>query len=144
MTYKPSYSLFTISYFVLIMWHESKSRNIRASQEPQQTTRHLGNIPYKISKGTSTQRMISSFSLDPHFLSFLHSAIREINWNREQINSLNREEWWNYIHTIHHRLTRPTSSRSRMNGWSSSRPHYIQLRLIIQAEQANHTRVDAP
>ncbi len=29
-------------------------------------------------------------------------------------------------------------------GWSSSRPHYIQLRLIIQAEQAHHPRVDAP
>ncbi len=29
-------------------------------------------------------------------------------------------------------------------GWSSSCPHYIQLRLIIQALQADHPRVDAP
>ncbi len=29
-------------------------------------------------------------------------------------------------------------------GWSSSHPHYIQLRLIIQAEQDDHPRVDAP
>ncbi len=80
----------------------------------------------------------------PHLFSFLHLATREINWNREKINKPNGDGWCNYIHTIHHRLTRPTSSQSWMNGWlklisfdqfqlgwSSSCPHYIQLRLII-------------
>ncbi len=28
-------------------------------------------------------------------------------------------------------------------GWSPLHPHYIQLRLIIQAEQADHPRVNA-
>ncbi len=62
----------------------------------------------------------------------------------KKISDLNEEGWCNYIQTIHHRLTRPTSSWTRMNGWSSSSPHYIQLKLIIQAEQAYHPRVDAP
>ncbi len=105
-------------------------------------------------KDASTQRMFSLFSSDDqlwmnvcqhsHLFSFLHSAICEINWDREKINKLNGEEWRNYIPTIHHHLMRSTSNRLRMNGWSSSYAHYIQLRLIIQSEQADHPRVDAP
>ncbi len=97
--------------------------------------------PQILCEGVSTQRMISSFSLDdqlwmnvcqhPHSFSFLHSAVCEINRNREKFNKLNGEGWCNYVHTIHHHLTRPTSSRLRMNGWSSLHPRYIQLRLII-------------
>ncbi len=130
---------------------------------------HMVSKAICVSLKVSTRRMISSFSSDDQLklISFgwmsvdIHTCSafciqHEINWNREKINKLNGERWCNYIHTIHHRLTRLTSSWLGMNGWlklisfdevqlgwSSFCPHYIQPRPIIQAEQADHPRINA-
>ncbi len=118
----PRNCVYFMTTLRLYLHGETKIANTRVSSRTD--TWRLCNWE---NKGASTRGMISSFSLDdqlwmnicrrPHLFSFLHLAIHKINWNWEKINKLNGEGWCDFAYIIHHRLTRLTSSQSRMKGW---------------------------
>ncbi len=78
-----------------------------------------------------------------HLFSFLHSVIREINWNREKINKLNEEGWCNYVRTIHHCLTRLMLSEDE---WliEAHQLRSASIRLIIFTSTLHSAQADHP